>query len=100
MFTFSEEPQITVTVPFRALEFAPTVYHAWRRRPVRRRDWVDAHPINAAMDMHPDEWACCPLNTVKSFDQVSEHLTPDNRCPASQIPPDQSPTVHGLQHWG
>jgi transposase InsO family protein len=46
---------IPVTVSCRVLGFSTTVYHAWRRDPVSRRDWDDAHLINAAVDVHADD---------------------------------------------
>ena len=37
------------------LGFSTTAYHAWKRSPVSRRDWEDAHLINAALDVHADD---------------------------------------------
>jgi transposase InsO family protein len=46
---------IPVTVSCRVLGFSTTAYHAWKRSPVSRRDWQDAHLINAALDVHADD---------------------------------------------
>lgn len=46
---------IAVTVSCRVLGFTTTAYHARRRSPVSKRDWDDAHLINAALDVHGDD---------------------------------------------
>lgn len=47
--------RIAVTVSCRVLGFSTTAYHAWRRSPVSKRDWDDAHLINAAINAHGDD---------------------------------------------
>jgi len=46
---------IPVTVTCGVLGFSTQVYHAWRKNPVCRRDWDDAHLINAAYAVHADD---------------------------------------------
>jgi transposase InsO family protein len=44
-----------VTVTCRALGFSKQAFYAWKRNPVPRRDWDEAHLINAAIDLHHDD---------------------------------------------
>ena len=37
------------------LGFSKQAYYAWRQSPVSRRDWDEAHLINAALDIHRDD---------------------------------------------
>jgi putative transposase len=46
---------IPVAVTCRVLGFSKQAFHAWRRSPVRQRDWDEAHLINAAVDIHADD---------------------------------------------
>ena len=46
---------IPVTVTCRALGFSKQAFYAWKRNPVPRRDWDEAHLINAAIDIHHDD---------------------------------------------
>jgi putative transposase len=46
---------IPVAVTCRALGFSKQAFYAWKRNPVSRRDWDDAHLINAALDIHHDD---------------------------------------------
>ena len=39
----------------RVLGFSKQAFYAWRTNPVSRRDWDDAHLINAAIDVHRDD---------------------------------------------
>lgn len=39
----------------RVLKFAKQPYYRWLQAPVSRRDWDDAHLINAAIDVHSDD---------------------------------------------
>ncbi|MDT5255641.1 MAG: putative transposase [Mycobacterium sp.] len=43
---------IAVAVTCRVLGFSTQALYAWRRNPVRQRDWDDAHLVNAALDIH------------------------------------------------
>jgi len=43
---------IPVAVTCRVLGFSKQAFYAWKRNPVSRRDWDDAHLINAALDIH------------------------------------------------
>jgi putative transposase len=43
---------IPVAVTCRVLGFSKQAFYAWRRNPVSRRDWDDAHLLNAAVDIH------------------------------------------------
>ena len=46
---------IPVAVTCRVLGFSKQAFYAWRTNPVSRRDWDDAHLINAAIDVHHDD---------------------------------------------
>jgi len=39
----------------RALGFSTQAFYQWKRDPVSRRDWGDAHLTNAAVDAHADD---------------------------------------------
>ena len=47
--------KIPVAVTCRVLGFSKQAFSAWRQNPVSRRDWDDAHLINAAADIHRDD---------------------------------------------
>src|ERR1700684_3077690 len=47
--------KIPVAVTCRVLGFSKQAFYAWRQNPVPRRDWDDAHLINAALDVHRDD---------------------------------------------
>ena len=47
--------KIPVAVTCRVLGFSAQAFYAWRKRPVCRRDYDDAHLINAALDIHHDD---------------------------------------------
>jgi transposase InsO family protein len=47
--------RIPVTVTCRVLGFTKQAFYAWRKDPVSRRDWVNAHLTNAAVDAHRDD---------------------------------------------
>jgi hypothetical protein len=44
--------KIPVAVTCRVLGFSKQAFYAWCKNPVSRRDWDDAHLINAAYDIH------------------------------------------------
>jgi putative transposase len=46
---------VPVTVTCRVLGFFTQDFNKWRRSPVSQRDWDNAPPINAAMDVHADD---------------------------------------------
>jgi putative transposase len=46
---------IPVAVICRVLGFSKQAFYAWRQNPVPRRDWDEAHLINAAVDIHADD---------------------------------------------
>ena len=37
------------------LGFSTQAFYKWRARPCSDRDWVDAHTINAIVDVHADD---------------------------------------------
>lgn len=37
------------------VKFSKPGYNRWRASPVTERDWVDAHLVNAALDIHADD---------------------------------------------
>src|SRR4051794_2549871 len=47
--------KIPVAVTCRVLGFTEQAFYRWQASPVSRRDWDDAHPINAADDIHRDD---------------------------------------------
>jgi transposase InsO family protein len=47
--------RIPVAVTCRVLGFSKQAFYQWRADPVSRRDWDDAHLINAALDIHHDD---------------------------------------------
>ena len=47
--------RIPVTVTCRVLGFSTQAFYAWRKNPISRRDWDDAHLTNAALDIHHDD---------------------------------------------
>jgi putative transposase len=46
---------IPVAVTCRVLGFSKQAFYKWQTNPVSRRDWDDAHLINAAIDIHHDD---------------------------------------------
>jgi putative transposase len=46
---------VPVAVTCRVLGFSKQAFYAWRNNPVSRRDWDEAHLINAALDIHADD---------------------------------------------
>lgn len=46
---------VPVAVTCRVLGFSKQGYYRWRARPVTERDWVDAHLVNAARDIHTED---------------------------------------------
>ena len=46
---------VPVAVTCRVLKFSKQGYYRWRASPVTKRDWADAHLINAALDIHDDD---------------------------------------------
>jgi putative transposase len=47
--------KIPVAVTCRVLGFTTQAFYKWQADPVSRRDWDDAHLINAAIDIHHDD---------------------------------------------
>nr|WP_306629194.1 IS3 family transposase [Arthrobacter ulcerisalmonis] len=46
---------VPVAVTCRVLGFSKQGYYRWRASPVTERDWVDAHLVNAALDIHAED---------------------------------------------
>jgi hypothetical protein len=46
---------VPVALACRVLGFSTQAFYKWRRDPVSRRDWDDAHLTNAALDLHADD---------------------------------------------
>ena len=46
---------VPVAVTCRVLKFSKQGYYRWRASPVTERDWVDAHLVNAALDIYADD---------------------------------------------
>jgi transposase InsO family protein len=49
------DDKIPVAVTCRVLGFSKQAFYQWKISPVSRRDWDDAHLINAAIDIHHDD---------------------------------------------
>ncbi|GAA3942978.1 hypothetical protein GCM10022230_11340 [Pseudoclavibacter caeni] len=47
--------RVPVAVTRRALRITEQGYRQWLASPVPRQDWDDAHPANAAYDVHADD---------------------------------------------
>jgi transposase InsO family protein len=47
--------KIPVAATCRVLGFSKQAFYKWQAAPVSRRDWDDAHLINAAIDIHHDD---------------------------------------------
>jgi putative transposase len=46
---------VPVAVTCRVLGFSKQAFYAWRKNPVPKRGWDEAHLINAALDIHRDD---------------------------------------------
>jgi len=46
---------VPVAVTCRVLGFSKQGYYRWKANPVAERDWIDAHLVNAALDIHADD---------------------------------------------
>ncbi|ACL42457.1 Integrase catalytic region (plasmid) [Pseudarthrobacter chlorophenolicus A6] len=46
---------VPVAVTCRVLGFSKQGYYRWKANPVTERDWIDAHLVNAALDIHSDD---------------------------------------------
>lgn len=46
---------VPVAVACRVLGFSAQAFYGWKKSPVRRRDWDDAHLIHAAIGIHRDD---------------------------------------------
>ncbi|MEI2279002.1 IS3 family transposase [Paenarthrobacter ilicis] len=46
---------VPVAVTCRVLGFSKQGYYRWRASPVTERDWIDAHLVNAARDIHAED---------------------------------------------
>ncbi|MFC9336453.1 IS3 family transposase [Arthrobacter sp. NPDC057009] len=46
---------VPVAVTCRVLGFSKQGYYRWKASPVTKRDWIDAHVVNAALDIHADD---------------------------------------------
>ena len=49
------DDNISVVVTCRVLGFSKQAFYKWRANPISKRDWDDAHLINAAVDIHHDD---------------------------------------------
>ena len=93
---------IPVALTCRVLGFSKQAYFKWRANPVSRRDWDDAHLLNAARDVqHEDRSSATGTSPTNSSAEASSpaatgstgcapnsvcgRCTPANAvCPASQ----------------
>jgi hypothetical protein len=46
---------VPVVVTCRVLGFSKKAFYKWKKNPITRRDWSDAHLINSALDIHCDD---------------------------------------------
>jgi len=49
--------RVPIVVTCRVLDFSPQAFYKWKKNPCSRRDWNNAHLINAALDIHDDDQA-------------------------------------------
>jgi len=47
--------RVPVAVTCRVLGFSKQAFYKWKKNPVSRRDWDDAHLINVALDIHQED---------------------------------------------
>jgi transposase InsO family protein len=47
--------EIPVAVTCRVLKFSTQAFYKWKKDPVSKRDWDEAHLTNAALDVHEDD---------------------------------------------
>lgn len=47
--------KIPVAVTCRVLGFTKQAFYKWKKSPISQREWIDAHLINAAYDIHQDD---------------------------------------------
>jgi len=47
--------RVPVAVTYRVLGFSKQAFYKWKKNPVTKRDWADAHLINMALDIHHDD---------------------------------------------
>ena len=65
---------VPVAVTCRVLGFSKQAFYAWRADPVARRDWDEAHLINAAADIHADDPASGTGSSPMSWPPVGSAL--------------------------
>jgi transposase InsO family protein len=54
-------------VTCRVLGFSKQAFYKWKKNPINRRDWSDAHLINSALDIHRDgKLYLCAIKDVYS----------------------------------
>jgi len=46
---------VRVSTSCRVLGFSPQAFYKWQAQPHSDRDWDDAHPVNAMLDIHYDD---------------------------------------------
>jgi len=80
---------IPVTVTCRVLGFTPQAYYKWRARPVSRRDWSDAHLVDAARDIHADD-------PVFGYRFIADELAAERGINASENRVHRLCSAHGI----
>jgi transposase InsO family protein len=82
--------KIPVAVTCRVLGFSKQAFYAWCKNPVSRRDWDDAHLINAAYDIHADDPAFG--QRIWSVFAKKTRPEPQGRAPGARRP--GRPEIH------
>ncbi len=80
---------IPVVVTCRVLGFTPQAFYKWRARPVPRRDWDDAHLVDAARDLHDDD-------PVFGYRFIADELVQERGIQASENRVQRLCSAHGI----
>lgn len=80
---------IPVVVTCRVLGFSTQAYYKWRADPVTQRDWDDAHPISAALDIHADD-------PVFGYRFIADELAAEHKIVASENRVQRLCSAHGI----
>ncbi len=75
--------------------FCTQAFYAWKKRPVRHRDLVDAYATNAACEVHADGTSASGTASSQTSSPTPATLSPNGGCGGSAHRPGSSrPTPH------
>jgi putative transposase len=80
---------IPVKVTCRVLRFSPQAFYKWRANPVTKRDWDDAHLVDAAREIHTDD-------PVFGYRFIADELTAEHGITASENRVARLCSSHGI----